>query len=486
MRISFKWQQKWPAIFVLLMLWCAILACSSVDDAVGQRHDVATPTAVLFATATPGGRISISLITPTGPSIGPQAPTVTPYGQIVAPAASATAAFATLQAATATAGVTLSGPLYQPNDCPETGGPPPPPKPAAFSQFAEKIGVYLSGGGQPTVLEAVLRGWGALGDGAVVQADTDLTGDSIPEIIVTVYDPGFYKQGIPSPGELLIFGCAQKGYRLLYSTQYSPTTILPELKRVGDMNGDTRAEIAFTQQTCTGSGPCTQTMMILSWNATLGVFAPLNDVPINATNGKVTIADLDKDGILEVAITFTPVGDVAAGPPRKTTDIWDWNGQNYVLALTQVEAPVYRIHMLHDADVRFNQGNWKEAVKLFDRVRDDNSLQPWTIPGETETLRGYATYKKMLAYIAARSPRAADDVLTTLLAENPAGTPAQSYAVLGQAFMDSYKQTRDRKKTCAATLAVAASHPDLLTVLNSYGYANRTYALQDLCPFVDK
>lgn len=485
MRKSFSLRQNWPLITFVLALWLATIACSSVDDIVGQQRGGPTPTVPLFATATPGGRISVWLTTPTGQAPEAIQPTGTVFGQVVAPAATATAAFATLQAATAMAGVTPQGPIYQPNDCPQGGGPPPPGKPTSFSQYPEKIGLYLSAGGPPTILEATLRSWGAVFEGAAVQADTDLTGDGIPEIIITMYDPANYKAGTPSPGQMLIYGCSQKGYRMLYYTPYSPSTIIPELKRVGDMNSDTRAEVAYTQQTCV-SGQCTQVMQILSWNATLGGFTPLNDIPMNATNGKVNIGDLDKDGILEVQIAFNPPPDIAAGPPRRTSDIWDWNGVNYLLALTQTEPPTYRIHALYDADLRFNQGDWRNALRLYDRVRDDGSLQPWTVPNEGPVLRAYATYKKELAYLSERVQRSADDSLAALQSENPAGTPGEIYAILGQTFMDTYKQTRDRKKACNAVLTAAAPRPDALSTLNGYGYANRTYTLTDLCPFADK
>ncbi len=477
---------KPPVWLALIVLLIAALACSSVNDVVGQRGTGPTPTlAPAFATATPGGRISVWLVTPVGQSPDQQGPTPTGFGQIVAPAATATAAFATLRAATAMAGATLSGPVYQPNDCPEAGSPPPPPKPSAFTQYPEVIGRFLSAGGPPSVLEATLRSWGAIAEGAQVQSDTDLTGDGVKEILVTLYDPANYKPGVPSPGQLLIYGCAQKGYRLLYSTLYSPNTLIPELKRVGDMNYDLRAEVAYTQQTC-NAGQCTAVMQILEWNGTLGAFKPLNDVPMNATSGKVEIADLDKDGILEVAIHFNPTPDPNAGPPRKSTDIWDWDGANYVLALTQLEPPVYRIHAVHDADYRFAQGNWRDAIRLYDRVRDDANLQPWTLADEQTILRAYAEFKKMLALVANKQTRAADDALTTLLTENPAGTSGEGYAIIGQSFMDNYKKTRDRKKACAEALNAATNRPETLAALNSYGFNNRTYALPDLCPFTEK
>src|SRR5262245_6944298 len=399
MRTILPVQQRWIAALALIALWMAALACSGLGDVVGPRGTGSTPTVPVFSTATPGGRISVWLITPTGQSSGSEQPTATSFGQIIGPAATATAAYATLQAATATAGATLSGPIYQPGDCPDPGGPPPPAKPSSFSRYPEAIGLYLSAGGPATILEATLRSWGAVADGAIVQADTDLTGDGINEVIVTLYDPTLYKPGVASPGELLVYGCAQKGYRLLFNTSYSPSTLIPELRRVGDMNNDARAELAYTQQVC-NAGQCSAYMQILSWNATLGAFKPLNEVPMNASGGKIEIADLDKDGVLEVAVSFNPAPDTAAGPPRRSREVWDWDGINYRLAFTQIESPVYRIHALYDANDQFAQAHWRDAIKLYDRVRDDANLQPWTLPDEAMILRAYATYKKMLAYVA--------------------------------------------------------------------------------------
>jgi hypothetical protein len=487
-------RRSWIVAVVLLALVGASLACSGTDDLIGQRREGVTPTVAVFATATPGGRISVWLVTPTGQSSDPEQPSPTPFGQVVAPAATATAAFATLRAATATAGATLTGPIYQPSDCPDPGAPLPPPKPASFNQYPEMIGRYLSAGGPTTILESTLRSWGAVTEGAVVQSDTDLTGDGVNDIIVTLYDPALYRAGQPSPGQMLIYGCAQKGYRLLYSTPYGPSTIIPELRRVGDMNFDSRAEVAFTQKTCSG-GKCTQAMQIMEWNVTLGAFKPLNDIPMNATDAKIIISDVDKDGVLEVSIVFNPTLDPASGPPRKSVDIWDWDGVSYRLALMEVEQPVYRIHAVHDADYAFDlaslqdparQITWKDAIRLYDRVRDDPVLLPWTAPDEAVVLRAYATYKKMLAQIANVQTRAAGDTLTTLQTENPAGTPGEGYAIIGQVFMDSYRQTRDRKKACAAVANSAAARPDTLSTLNSYGFNNRTYSLTDLCPFTEK
>jgi hypothetical protein len=472
-----------------LMLALVTLACSSIDDVIGQRPAVPTPTLPPFATATPGGRMSVSLLTPTGEG-GTPVPTGTPFGQIVAPAATATAAMQAIQTATAQAARAANITLFQPSGCPPLSGPLPPEKPASFNQYPEMVGRYLSAGGPPTILEALLRSWGALHDWGVVQADTDITGDGITEIIVNLYDPAFYQAERLSPGQLLVFGCSQGGYRLLYATAYSLETMLPELRRVGDMNGDIRAELAFSQKLCTGSaaftGRCTSKLDILNWNSALGIFKPIHEQPIDATYGRVTILDVDNDGNLEVIVQYPPLNDAAAGPQRNVTDIWDWNGVVYVLAMTQVEKATYRIHLLHDADYLFKQQDWRNAVRLYDRVRDDAKLQPWTLPNESATLRAYAGYRKVLAEVAAARRNTANRILETLIAENPPGTAGEIYAALGRTFMESYNRRRDRKLACEVVLRVVTSRTDALSGLNAYGYANPSYAPLDLCPFTEK
>src|SRR5258708_21449717 len=153
--------RNWALALVVPALCWASIACSSLDDVVGQPRGGPTPTVPLFATATPGGRISVFLTTPTGQANDTnQAGTPVTSGQVVGPAATATAAYATMVAATATAGATMIGPNFQPNACPPVAGPPPPPNPHTFTQYPEKIGVYLSAGGPSTILEATLRSWG--------------------------------------------------------------------------------------------------------------------------------------------------------------------------------------------------------------------------------------------------------------------------------------------------------------------------------------
>lgn len=338
----------WTRLAWMLLVGAALLgisACGPLGDVIGQR-DTPTPMPEGFAstpgilrTATPGGVLSVWVVTPPG-ALEPPDTAATPNPDVpgsrpVGPAATATALFATIEAATAVAAAPPPAPYYQPDECPPPGVPAPPDRPANFNDYKDRIAAYLSAGGSPTVLEATLRNWGAITDrGGVVQADTDLTGDGVREIIVTFYNPHTYNdEALLNAGQMLVLGCDSGGYRVLYETPFNPLVALPELLRVGDMNADVRAELVFFTETCSRS-TCAKDGKILTWNAQTGAFKELNNGQIVAINGRIGIADVDGDGVLELTAQINPPRAGLAAPAR-VVDVWDWTGTDYVLALRE-------------------------------------------------------------------------------------------------------------------------------------------------------
>ena len=468
-------------LLVLCMCALASLACSA-DDVIGQRQSVPTPTPPAFATATPGGRISVSLNTAAAPFV--VNPATTAQGVLVAPAASATAAYLARAAATATALAPVAVPLFQSSECPPIAAPIAPLRPTTFNSYAQTIGLFLSAGGATTTLESTLRAWGAINEGrGVVQADTDLTGDGVNEVILALSDPATFRAEQPSPGQMLIFGCDKRSYKLLYSTPFSQATLLPELKRVGNMNGNGRAQIVFTQALCNAGVACTSALQILAWNSTIGVFAALNENGIDTTNAKVQIADVDNDGLLEISVTTQPGNDLNAGPFRRVMSIYDWNGANYTLALTQIDAPVYRIHALYDADALFMAGDFRAASRAYDKVRDDPNYALWTA-SDPVLLRAFAGYRKLLIFGGSRQAKALEDAANALNAEFPPGSGGELWAQAGSALLDAYKQNRSSiKKACAAMQGFFAGRSDVVNSINIYGTTNHMYTPPELCPF---
>ncbi|GIK63302.1 MAG: hypothetical protein BroJett018_10960 [Chloroflexota bacterium] len=469
---------------LLLLALASIIAACDTLDRIGERPDP-TQTSVVFRTATPGGRISVWLVSPTGQAIA-QVGTPNPNnpGEIIGPVGTATAIVQTLVAATQTALAPASAPNFQSNNCPQPSGRVPEPRPLSFAEFPAAIGTYLSDGGPTAVMESELRNWGAItGAGGVVQANTDLTGDGVEEVLITLFNPFTYNPDSPlNSGQLLVYGCDNGGYRLLYSTPNSPGLALPILHRVGDMNGDVKAELVYDIQSC-GQTYCTREGQILTWNPITGAFEPLNNAPIVAINGRLGVLDIDGDGILELTARSNPLSDSASGPTRAQIDVWDWTGKNYILAVRNADEPRYRIHALHDADAAFGVSSWRTAITNYSRVRDDETLLAWTLPSEREMLRAYAAYKMVITYARLRENARAESILAVLVAENPEGTPGAGYSSMGLAFMNDFRASNNLTTACQVTLGVANGRPEVVTFLNNYGYANRVYAVTELCPF---
>lgn len=316
----------------ILFLTVVLAACGTAINDIGERPNPSQSPAVQ-RTATPGGVVSVWMLSPTGRAVNadgtPQ--NGTPQGEIIGPAATATALTGTLMAATQTAAAPANIPNFQSNECPEPTGRVPEPRPATFSEFSSAIGTYLSDGGPTTVLEGELQQWGSItSKGGRVQADTDLTGDGNHEVIITLYNPFDYRgSSTRNAGQLLIYGCDNNNYRLLYASPYSPDLEIPILHRVGDMNSDIKPEVVFEVRSC-NYYYCTQEAQILTWNPITGSFISLNSSPIIGISGRMGVEDTDGDGILEVRVISNTTDD--EGNDRRIIDYWDWTGLNYVLA----------------------------------------------------------------------------------------------------------------------------------------------------------
>jgi hypothetical protein len=155
---------------------------------------------------------------------------------------------------------------------------------------------------------------------------------------------------------------------------------------------------------------------------------------------------------------------------------------DYLLALREEpQGARYRIHAIYDADDLLRAGQLRPAILAYDAARRDQTLLSWTVPNEYETLRAYAAFMIMISYARLGNGRA-EDWFNLLMSENQPGTPGYGFAQMGQAFMDNYRATTDAHAACAQAISVGAT-ANVLSGLNGYGYSNRAYTLNDVCPF---
>jgi hypothetical protein len=367
--------------------------------------------------------------------------------------------------------------------CPQPDNPPPPDAPATYTLYATVINQFLSAGGAVPFLDSILRTWGVVADEFGVVTDSyDLTQDGVYEVMVVIADP--FNAGVsPQPGQLFVFGCHEGGYRLLYASDYGPGFGMPSLLHVGDINANTSIELVFFQERCQ-SGSCVQAAQVLSWSEPNEGFITLNVDTVGSADGRFSIADLDGDNVQEITIQGGGMSsDVSAGPPRTSTTVWDWNGLNYVRAVSRLDPPIYRIHAVHDADRALEAGDGPEAIRLYREALDNPRLGTWNVPNEQSMLRAYALYRLMLAYAYADQPTAALNTYTALVEENPQGYPSHVYTLVGTAFWRTYQTTNNLHTACVEALESASANPQSVLFLNSYGPANRSYIVPDMCPF---
>lgn len=478
-------QRLYPTA-ALLALLVALLAC------LASAPEDAAPPAASFATVTPGGRISVSLLTPTSMLGGASGQP----GTLIAPAATATAEAATAVAQTATALAptpTRPGVFTEQEVCPGPGTPTLPDQAPPFNRYAELIARYLSDGGPTTVLEARLRGWNAIVDyGGLVLVDRDFTGDGVPEVLVAVLDSE--QAEYPYPGDLFVFGCDEGAYRLLYQAGSVSTRSAPILYSADDLNGDYLNDMVYAVQDC-ASTVCITQVEIVGWNLTLGSFERLLAGDVRAPLAQVQVVDNNGDGLREVVVTSGVAEVPGAGPQRVVITTLGWDGAQYVVAGTQSEPSAYRIHVIHDADRALVAGDYEGAVDLYRQAIRDETLLSWTYPNELQHLRAYARYRMMLVRAAAGDVGGAQNARDALLEEyalpTPEGggpspgtlLPGYQFAEMARIFWQDFALNRSVERACRIVVNYALAAPASYEVLNSFGSANPVYTAYDLCPF---
>lgn len=470
-------QRRYSSRITLTLAVLLLSACGGSPDA---------PAADDLATATPGGSISVSLI---GAEAGQVSDSSGDQPQLL-----------DSSAATATAQVDLSPPA----ECPEPGTATLPAAAPPFTDYAELLVEYLSVGGPPTILEASLRGWGAITESyGLVRADRDFTGDGIPEVFVMALDPTQLEL-VPPPGDLLIFGCDAGRYRLLHQVGYAVDRGAPNLHWADDLNGDYANEMVYSTDTC-GATTCVRDVQAISWNNTLESFENITSEQISEPFAGVDAPDLDGDGVRELLIMAGADASAGAGPQRITTSTYRWNGTQYILSDRTVSPPEYRIHVIHDADDKLLAGAYDEAIALYQQAASDGRLTSWTYPDESAHLNAFARFRLVVAFALKSDPGNSQITRDGLVNEYsieatpfvPSGDvnidggflsiddskPGAVFVRMADTFWQEYNASRDVSRACGAVTGYARSNANALEVLNSFGYTNREYTPEDMCPF---
>lgn len=336
---------------------------------------------------------------------------------------------------------------------------------------------FLNAGGTPAALErALISRWRVFGESGYFRNDIDLTGENNPEIVIGYVAPG-------DVGTLLILGCDAGQYIQRYEA-ITDGSEPPQLLRLSDVNANLPNDVAFVRQQCESVDLCELQTQIITWNQGEGRFVNLLNEPL-FTLQVPTLRDTDDDRVEEVVVSLDDNGTSATGPLRTGINIYDWNGSAYVLSITQLDPPRYRIQYVHEADKAFSRQSMREATQLYTLALSETEDFGYWFNDGSDTVRSYAFYRLVLVYAFNNDPQ---NLFATIAQMNATFASDEQgvqpvYAEMANRFADVLTITNDLHEACVEVQAIIADNEDALTLMNRYGSRSPTYAALDLCPF---
>lgn len=343
------------------------------------------------------------------------------------------------------------------------------------TSIPNSILTFLNDGGASSQIEPGLTEVDVVDAFGIVRANFDLTGEGTPEVIVSY---STFEDG----GTLLVMTCESGRYVLRYQNNIGGAA--PEILRVGDMTADGRADVLFTAEDCSEVDElCQYRSVIITWNPNEGQFINLLNTPPTGDAPPQSV-DVDNDRIIEVITQQTGNGNSQTGPIRTGSQIYDWNGESFVLSITQPNPIRFVIQAIHEADTAFREERMDDAANLYLFTYEDgvDELAYWYGGDERDILSSYALYRILLTFAFAENgdPLSAYEQTREnyLSAENP-----PVFARMTDIFWTRYQESNNLNVACQAVLEFVNTRQDALDLLNRYGTRNPTYTTESLCPF---
>ncbi len=363
--------------------------------------------------------------------------------------------------------------------CPPAAAPQLAPQPIDARDMADEITRFLSSGGAPATLQDNLRDdWDVLGETGIVRADFDLTGEGTPEVLVTFNVPE------SDSGVLMILGCSAGRYISQY--QVIDEDGIPQLIYLGDVNVDSQPDVLYSGLQCElidteeAGSECVYQTQLITWRVSEGRFTSLLSRAITSVDPP-SVTDMDNDRVLEIVARLSSSGTPNTGPLRTGVQIYDWDGTGYLLSITQLDPPRFRIQVIHQADRNVQRRQLDAAIDLYQLALNDSNLQNW-FNNEQDIHNSYILYRLLTVYAFTEDERLLS-MYQAIITNYSDLQAAPVYAPMAVAFWDSFQTTNNLRSACQAVQDIITARPEALELLNRYGNRSPSYTANDLCPF---
>ncbi len=368
-----------------------------------------------------------------------------------------------------------STPTDAPNPCPAWHDMPIPARPPEFEAYVTVLETYLTEGGNPLHIPHILTQWEASPVMGIPWMQKDVTGDGAAEIIISFVDPA--SELYPPISKMAVYGCRDGGVIAMYI--FEPGEWFG-LNFIGaqDLTLDGVAELVFSEVSC-GAHTCWDILHVWAWSGT-----DFEEKVGREFTTPYATYSLEEHQIL---ISSHGIGSVGAGPQRPVTTTLTWNGEVVTATAMTVAPAVFRYHVFRDGDTALLAGDLAAARMAYQRVLKDDRLENWSAYTGTDEERlwfdALARWRLLTLEVYAGNMESAEVFYTMLLEAAPADMAGAPVTELARQFWQAYQAQGNLPGACRAALDIQAAQ-DTLYFLNGFGYANPTYALEDLCPFL--
>ncbi len=285
----------------------------------------------------------------------------------------------------------------------------------------------------------------------------------------------------PSPRSLvLVIRCGSERCEIVHQQMDDLAAADHPQLSAQDLNGDGMTDLLVSIRHC-GAHTCFLDVEALAWHegSIRNIFTgPTDDLP----NPELRLIGPLENGQFTIEITATGIGSAGAGPFRQFTRTWTWAEEQslFIPGMDVYQDPEYRIHQLHDADELFAADDLEAARAAYLRVIQDDDLSDWVSDGAS--LGAYAYYRIGLITLMTNGEAATQNPFAELESAHPPGMEGSAYSDLAGVFWDTFAENRDWASACLAAIEYAREHEQTIIEPLYYGYANKAYKAEDMCP----
>ena len=282
---------------------------------------------------------------------------------------------------------------------------------------------------------------------------------------------------------VLVIECESDRCEIAHQQVYDDAAASPPHLSAQDLDGDGMTDLLVSSRHC-GAHTCFLKVEALAWRegGMRDLFTgPTDDLP----NPEFKLYGPLENGRFMIGITATGIGSAGAGPFRQFTRTWSWSDEQdlFVKAMDDYQDPEYRIHQIHVADELFASDDLEAAKEAFLKVVQDDELSDWISGGVN--LSAYAYYRIGLITLLLDGEAKTQNPFAQLEDKHPPSTEGSAYSDLAGVFWETFSEGQDWSSACRAAIEYARENSQTIIEPLYYGYANKTYTAEDMCPYGD-